>query len=226
MALSPRLVPTSEPDDPTAAVLVLHGGGSRRGNMMVSPTQLSVLRMAPVAKALARAGRGRLGVFRLLNSVRGWDTHHTPVRDVSWAIGRLRDRYGSEMPIGLVGHSLGGRAALLSAAAPGVRSVVALNPFVYLDDVRGMASASRTLIVQGTEDRISRPDRTYAVAAALGRQGDVRLAFVTGGRHAMLRHHRRYTRLATDFTTHVLLGDAVDGFVQDLLTGDDSVLEC
>ena len=53
---------------------MLHGGGSRRGNMMVSPTQLSVLRMIPIATRIVHAGHGRLAVFRLLNSVRGWDS--------------------------------------------------------------------------------------------------------------------------------------------------------
>ena len=86
--------------------------------MMVSPTQLSVLRMVPIARALARAFPKRLAVFRLLNAVRGWDTRHTPVRDVSWAIERLGERYKKDLPIGLVGHSLGGRAALLSAGSP------------------------------------------------------------------------------------------------------------
>jgi len=158
--------------------------------MMVSPTQLSVLRMVPIARALARAFPERLAVFRLLNAVRGWDTQHTPVRDVSWAIERVREHYRGDIPIGLVGHSLGGRAALLSAGSPNVECVVALNPFLYPGDGRDILPAGSTLIVQGTEDRISRPDRTFAVAIELGRRWRLRLAFVLGGRHAMLRHHR------------------------------------
>ena len=41
------------PAKPTAAVVVLHGGGARRGQMAVSPTQLSVLRMVPIAQRIA-----------------------------------------------------------------------------------------------------------------------------------------------------------------------------
>ena len=72
MELSPRLIDVAVPSEPAGAVIVLHGGASRRESMMVSPTQLSVLRMIPIAKRIARAGRGRLAVSRLLNSRRGW----------------------------------------------------------------------------------------------------------------------------------------------------------
>ena len=87
-----RLVDVRTPARPEGAVVVLHGGASRRGRMMVSPTQLSVVRMIPVAGRLARAGRGRLAVHRLLNSYRGWDTSHTPVQDAAWAVERLAER--------------------------------------------------------------------------------------------------------------------------------------
>ena len=99
-------------------MLVLHGGASRGERVMVSPTQLSVLRMIPTARAVARAGRGRLAVYRLLNSYRGWDSEHTPVADTDWAIDQVRERY-ADAPVGLVGHSLGGRAALRGRRQPG-----------------------------------------------------------------------------------------------------------
>jgi hypothetical protein len=72
--------------------------------MMVSPTQLSVLRMVPVARGIARATRGRVAVFRLLNSRRGWDTHHTPVVDARWGLDRIAERFGEQVPACLVGH--------------------------------------------------------------------------------------------------------------------------
>ncbi len=63
------------PRRPAGVVIVLHGGAGRRRTMMVSPTQLSVLRMVPIARRIARARRGDLAVWRLLNTVRGWDAH-------------------------------------------------------------------------------------------------------------------------------------------------------
>src|ERR1700754_2731116 len=113
MELSPRLIDVYVPERPEGAVLVLHGGASRRGSMRVSPAQLSVLRMIPIARRMARAGRGRLAVFRLLNSRRGWDASHTPVDDARWALEQISERFEERPPVCLVGHSLGGRAALL-----------------------------------------------------------------------------------------------------------------
>lgn len=204
MDLSPRLIETLAPRDPAAVALVLHGGADRPDMPGVSPTQLSVLRMIPTAKAVARAGRGRLAVLRLLNTRRGWDTHHTPVDDVRWALGQVGERYG-DLPVGLVGHSLGGRAALLAGALDPVRSVVALNPWVYPDDGVPLPGR-RVLVVHGTADRIARLDRAESVVERLRRTTDVELATIEGGKHAMLRHHREFDGRAARFTADVLLG--------------------
>ncbi len=224
MKLDPRLLTTRHVERATGVVLVLHGGGSRRGNMAVSPTQLSVLRMIPIARAIARVGDGRLAVLRLLNSVRGWDTQHTPVDDVRWALGQIARRYG-DRSVALVGHSLGGRAALLAGQTESVAGIVALNPFLYPQDATSGSIRGKVLIVQGTEDRISRPDRTVTAAAAMIRDGDVRVALLTGGRHAMLRRHRAYTDLAAQFSAHVLLGDHATGILDQLLRSADRIWE-
>lgn len=89
-------------------MVVLHGGASRRDAVRVSPAQLSVLRMIPVAASITHAASGRLAVLRLLNSRRGWDTEHTPVQDVAWALAEIAKRFGVELPVCLVGHTLGG----------------------------------------------------------------------------------------------------------------------
>ena len=109
----------------------------------------------------------------------------------------------------LVGHSLGGRAAILAAGLPGVRSVVALAPWVYADDGRGELPGRRVLIVHGDEDRIASPTRSRAVADDLARSTDVDYVLVPGGKHAMLAHHREFDRAAADFVTATLLGDDV-----------------
>lgn len=206
MDLAPRLIDVRTPRDPQAVVLVLHGGADRRDEPAVSPTQLSVLRMVPTARAVARAGRGRLAVLRLLNTRRGWDTRHTPVDDVRWALGQVVERYG-DRPVGLVGHSLGGRAALLAGALDPVRSVVALNPWVYPDDGVPLPGR-RVLVVHGTEDRVARLDRAERVVERLRRGADrpedVELVRIEGGTHAMLRHGRRFDGLAARATAAAL----------------------
>jgi pimeloyl-ACP methyl ester carboxylesterase len=203
MEASPRLVAVREPANAEGVVLVLHGGASRGDRVMVSPTQLSVLRMIPTARTVARAGRGRLAVYRLLNTWRGWDGDHTPVADARWALGQLRHELG-ELPVGFIGHSLGGRAALLTGDQPGVVSVVALNPWVYPTDDADL-TGRRVLVVHGLRDRIASPGRARAVARNLARTADVELVEIAGGRHAMLRHGREFDRRAATFTAETLL---------------------
>ncbi|SEC54457.1 Alpha/beta superfamily hydrolase [Nocardioides exalbidus] len=215
---TPRLIPVHTPREPQGVVLVLHGGASRGAGVRVSPTQLSVLRMVPVARRIARAGRSRLAVLRLLNTHRGWDAGTTPVMDVAWALGQVAEQHG-DLPVALVGHSLGGRAALLGGVEPGVRSVVALNPWVQTTD-RVRLGDTRTLVVHGTDDRIASPERALQLARRLSESGRVGYIAVAGGKHAMLRRGRTFERLAAEFVTCTLLGDpARSSAVREVLDG-------
>ena len=223
MDMQARLIEVSVPPRPEAVVLVLHGGGSRRGETAVSPTQLSVVRMIPIARRIVRAGRERLAVFRLLNSVRGWDTRHTPVQDVRWALGQLDERFDGGLPTGLVGHSLGGRAALLAAGEPQVRSAVALAPWVYPTDVATGLAGKQLLIVHGSADRVARPENAVALAAVLRRTAEVGYICIDGGTHSMLRHHRQFDGLAAQFAAATLLGDEVGGPVERILAGEQRI---
>lgn len=206
MEFKPRLIEVVVPERPEGVVLVLHGGARRRAKMMVSPAQLSVLRMIPIARRIARVGENRLAVFRLLNSARGWDTHHTPVHDARWALEEIAIRLGKRLPACLIGHSLGGRAALLTANRPEVRSVVALAPWVYETDVANEVFAERILIVHGSRDRIASPERSAALARRLSRLTGVGYIAVDGGRHAMLRRHALFDGLAAGFALGTLIG--------------------
>lgn len=202
MPNQPRLIPVSLPSEPRAAVVVAHGGASRRGDPMVSPTQLSVLRMIPVARRVASVGRGSVAVFRLLNSTRGWDTRHTPVDDVDWALGQV-GRQCSDLPVGLVGHSLGGRAVLFAGDHPAVRAVVALNAFVFPGDAPRL-EGRRVLFLHGTEDRIALAQRAEAVARRVMASTEASFVSLAGGKHAMLRRGRRFERLAAEFAIGAL----------------------
>ena len=175
---------------------------------MVSPTQLSVLRMIPIAWRISRAGRSRLAVYRLLNSTRGWAADRTPVDDATWALEQLLDIHGpAVLPVALVGHSLGGRAALLAGAHPSVRTIVALNPYLYPRDGQTPLRGRRVLIVHGTRDRIANPATAATVARALTRTATVSHVSVLGGKHAMLGRHRAFDTLAAEFVLSSLDAD-------------------
>jgi dienelactone hydrolase len=217
--VSSKLVDVLVPSEPEGTVLVLPGGASRRGNAAVSPAQLSVLRMVPIARHIARSAHRRLAVFRVLNSRRGWDTAHTPVRDVHWALDEAARRLGGRLPSCLVGHSLGGRAAILAAGRPGVRASVALAPWVYPNDVPAGLDGRRILIIHGSRDRVASPARSAALARNLAHRADVGYVTVLGGTHAMLRRHRTFADLAAQFVTMTLLGTHPAGALAELAEG-------
>lgn len=206
-----RLVDTRVPRDPRGVALLLHGGGSRPETMRVSPAQLSVLRLVPTAARIAHSAPG-IAVHRLLNSYRGWDTRHTPVQDVAWALDVLRARYG-RVPVCLVGHSLGGRAAILSLGHPDVHGVVALAPWVHATDApapgRDLGGAS-LLVVHGDDDRVASPEKALRVVRALSARARVGYVGVRGGRHSMVRRHGVFDGLAAAFVAATLSGAGPD----------------
>ncbi|WP_205860630.1 alpha/beta hydrolase [Phycicoccus sp. HDW14] len=190
--------------------------------MAVSPAQLSVLRMVPVAARVVRAGRGRLAVLRLLNSSRGWSGRPTPVDDVRWALGQVRERFG-EVPVALVGHSLGGRAALLGATDPSVRSVVGLATWLSGSEGIGPLPGRSVLLVHGDADRVARIGPARAVAARLGSSARVGFVTVRGGSHSMLRHHGSFDGLAARWVAGTLLGDPTGPLLSRVLDGESEV---
>jgi len=104
------LLSTSSPAAPTSAVLVLHGG-SANSTMDVSRFAPAVLRLIPVAWAIA-AHVPNAAVYRLKFSVRGWNGDGAAVLgDARWAIDEIA-RAHTGVPIVVVGHSLGGRVAM------------------------------------------------------------------------------------------------------------------
>ncbi len=91
------------------------------------------------------------------------------------------DRLGGRLPTALVGHSLGGRAALLTAGAQEVEGVVALAPWVYPTDVAPGIDGRRILIVHGARDRITSPARARALAGTLSQLAEVHYVQVPEG---------------------------------------------
>ncbi|UQX89573.1 alpha/beta fold hydrolase [Jatrophihabitans telluris] len=196
---------------PRAVVLVLHGG-REIGHDAVSPLDPAVLRMLPIARRIRRMGAGQLAVARLRYQVRGWNgALASPVADAEWAVQELSRRYPG-LPIGLVGHSMGGRTALRVAGAAPVRSVVGLAPWLPPGEPLAQLSGRRVLLVHGDADRMTSPKGSAFVAAQLRADGiDAAFVAVPGERHAMLRRPRLWSDLAAGYLVQTLLTDAAAG---------------
>lgn len=208
-----RLLTTSTPRQPTSAVLVFHGGAAD-STMRVAPLSLAVLRLIPVARAVA-AGAPDAAVYRLRFAVRGWNGDGADVlADARWALDQVAGRHPG-LPIVAVGHSLGGRVAMhlagssSSADANGERSrvvgAVGLAPWVDPSDPVNLLDGVPLAVIQGTKDRIVPEPSTRPWLARAARAGArIDSTIIQGGGHAMLRHYRRWHRLTADGVLTVL----------------------
>lgn len=184
------LVPVRHSDAARAAVLVLHGG--RADSLARSrPWNVAALRMRPVVRAVAAAvpdDEVFLGQVRY--RLQGWNgSRADPVGDVRRALAELVRLVG-EVPVILVGHSMGGRAALRVAAATQVGGVVALAPWCPEGEPVAHLQDKKVIALHGDRDRVTDPSESIAFvrrARAAGSRAGVLL--VKGGDHAMLRRY-------------------------------------
>jgi alpha-beta hydrolase superfamily lysophospholipase len=197
--------------------LVLHGG-RETSHLPVRARQLAVLRMRPFVTALRRHAGGGLAVAQLRYRVRGWNgSDRSPVPDTLWALDRLRERF-PDVPVALVGHSMGGRAAIYAAGHDAVRSVVGLAPWIERGDPVRQLAGRRLLIAHGDADRITDPRGSATFARSAERVAEsVTYVRIAGERHAMLRRARVWHELTTGFVVATVLGRAADA------TGDGPV---
>ncbi|MEU5161547.1 alpha/beta hydrolase [Streptomyces sp. NPDC020875] len=223
-------------------VLVLPDGApeSNRGR---SPwAHLAAL---PLGRALARAGRAEgLLVLPVHYSGRGWNgTRAQLAVDTAWAADEVVRRYG-DVPVCLAGLGLGGRAALRAAGHSAVASVLAMAPWLPAEtegpaggegvDGGGGGVGERdgcgapepvkqlvgrqVMIVHGTNDERSCPDRSYRLAerAKKTNRDICRFEVHTDG-HALRQHHAEVMALAVDFVIGSLFPQPFSRPVADAL---------
>lgn len=170
----------------------------------IEPTgrhQLAGVRMLPFAAALHRHGRRHgLATWTVRYRVRGWNgALASPVADVSEALDEVRARHG-DVPIVLVGHSMGGRAAMRVAGDSSVVAALGLAAWLPEGEPVEQLAGRRILLAHGDADTVTSPvaARTFADRAATVAT-DVAYVSVRNERHAMLLRAGGWHRLTTAF---------------------------
>jgi hypothetical protein len=183
----------------TGVVVVAHGGRSVSSEPTTA-VQPAVLRMVPLARAIRRAVRGSGAVVvRPRFQLRGWNGEQAlPVHDLSGILDDVGRRFGP-VPIVLVGHSMGARAALRVAGHRGVAAVAALAPWLPPGEPVGQLTCRRVLLVHGSADGVTRPEDTWAYAERARAVTEVTTVELRNGDHAMLRRAGLWHSLAAEF---------------------------
>jgi pimeloyl-ACP methyl ester carboxylesterase len=184
----------------SGVVVVVHGGRSA-GREPTTAVQLTVLRMVPVARAIRQALRGsRVVVRRPRLRLRGWNgADASPVHDLNELLDELSGRFG-RIPVVLVGHSMGARAALRVAGHPLVSAVAGLAPWLPPGEPVEQLAGRRVLLVHGSADTVTSPSETWAYADRARGVGPVAAIEVRNGDHALLHRARLWHRIAAEFT--------------------------
>ncbi|GAA2937180.1 alpha/beta hydrolase [Kitasatospora cinereorecta] len=169
------------------------------------PSTLSYAVQLPFARMLARAGQeDGLAVHVVHYRRRGWNAGADPVTDTRWAADEVVRRYG-DVPVCLVGHGMGGRAALRAGGHEAVTSVLAMAPWLpetgapEPEPVKHLAGR-RVLIVHGTNDERTDPELSYRLAERAKKTNRDTCRFeVHSDGHALRQHRAEVVALAADF---------------------------
>jgi pimeloyl-ACP methyl ester carboxylesterase len=211
---SPHLVDPTVDATTSAVALLLHGG-RELGTRPVRPWQTSVLRMRPFATEIRRRDPS-VATAALRYRVRGWNGNEAdPLEDVEWALDRLLASVG-RLPVVLVGHSMGGRAALGSAGHPSVTGVVALAPWLPRDEPVSQLVGRDVVLLHGTRDHTTDPMRTadYADRAASVARAVVSLR-MRGTGHTMLARADIWHGLTGRFVATIAAGEPIQSVGPD-----------
>ncbi len=135
-------------------VLMLHGGKDR-STEVVDERSLSRRRSLVMQRALA-PDLADAGLLTCLMSyrLRGWNGGAGPVDDARWALEQVRRELG-DLPVVLLGHSMGARTAIHVADDERVIGVVGLAPWWPADEPVEALRGKRLVGAHGRRDRIT-----------------------------------------------------------------------
>ncbi|MFD7506069.1 alpha/beta hydrolase [Streptomyces sp. NPDC059850] len=203
------------PSAPRAAVLLLHGG-SADGLAPPPPLNLPALRMRPFRGAVSRALDERgLVLASVRYRCRGWngpraDAAHDArgaLDELTAGLAGLAGLTAPGLPVVLVGHSMGGRAALLAGGHPSVLGIVALAPWCPPNEPVAHLRGKAIAVLHDEHDRITEAEHSWLFAERARQEGaQVHTIAMRHGGHTMLRGARHWQRLTAD-----LVGAILDG---------------
>ncbi len=183
-----------------AVVLALHGGKADSFDVSEA-THLSSRRLNPFIKAVHKAGKqDGVAVWKVRYRYRGWNgENRSPVADAEWALAEVRRVHG-DIPVVLLGHSMGGRTAVHVLGDESVVGMVAFGPWLP-DEPFAQATGKQVLIAHGTLDKWTRPTEALAWAEAARPYASQLLYLnVRATGHFMLWNAWLWTDLAVGFT--------------------------
>ncbi len=172
----------------TRAVALFCHGGTVANLEPPREQALSLVRMRAIEQFVADATAGRGVTTCLLRyRVAGWNGPAADAyADVRWSLDRIRAEHG-DVPVVLVGHSMGGRAVLRAGGEDQVRAVCALAPWTPPGEPVGHLRDRTVAILHGRSDRWV-PAALSAEFAVRAQEAGARVArFTVGGGHSMLR---------------------------------------
>ena len=202
-ALAPSLTRLDAPS-PRAVVLMLHGG-KESSTMEVDGRSASWRRAAAMQRSISpplhEAGAS---TWLLRYRHRGWNAGTGPVPDARWALDEVR-RVVGEVPVVLLGHSMGARTAVHVADDPSVTGVVGLAPWFPPGETVSALAGRHLLAAHGTHDHITSHRATAAyVARAEAVADSARLVDMGPVGHYRLRRIARWNTVAVDGVLEVL----------------------
>ena len=184
----PTLETRTAPGRTRAVALFCHGGTVAN---LEPPREraLSLVRMRAIEQFVAdTAGGSGVTTCLLRYRVAGWNGAAADAyADVRWSLDRIRAAHGRDVPIVLVGHSMGGRAVLRAGGEDQVAAVCALAPWTPPDEPVEHLRDRTVVIVHGRGDRWV-PAALSEEFAGRAQQAGARVArFTVAGGHSMLR---------------------------------------